>query len=93
MPPMCKLHSHTKGPKAIRATANAMGGDWLENAGNLEPQPELFPDGVAPVVRATPGGGARTSKSAMGFPIAAPGEVEKYDERQEYDQQLLEPLA
>jgi hypothetical protein len=26
---MCNLYSHTKGPKAIRDMANAMGGDWL----------------------------------------------------------------
>ena len=35
---MCNLYSHVKGPKAIRDLANAMGGEWLDNAGNLEPQ-------------------------------------------------------
>jgi hypothetical protein len=30
---MCNLYSHTKGPKAIRDIANAMGGDWLDKAG------------------------------------------------------------
>jgi len=53
---MCNLYSHTKGPKAIHEIANAMGGDWLDSAGNLEPQPSIFPDGVAPVVRKTPQG-------------------------------------
>jgi hypothetical protein len=38
------LYSHVKGPKAIREIADAMGGPWLDNAGNLEPQPAIFPD-------------------------------------------------
>jgi hypothetical protein len=41
---MCNLYSHVKGPKAIRDLANAMGGDWLDGAGNLEPQPAIIPD-------------------------------------------------
>ncbi len=53
---MCNLYSHVKGPKAIRDIANA--GDWLDSAGHLEPQPGIFPDGVAPVVRAMSSGGA-----------------------------------
>ena len=27
---MCNLYSHTKGPKANRDLANAMGGDWRD---------------------------------------------------------------
>jgi putative SOS response-associated peptidase YedK len=65
---VCNLYSHTKGPKAIREIANAMGGDWLDSAGNLEPQPGIFPDGVAPVVRATPSGGRELLKMRWGFP-------------------------
>jgi hypothetical protein len=29
------LYSHTKGPKAIRDLANAMGSPWQDNAGNF----------------------------------------------------------
>jgi putative SOS response-associated peptidase YedK len=65
---MCNLYSHTKGPKAIRDLANAMGGDWLDNAGNLEPQPSIFPDGVAPVVRSMHHGGRELIKMRWGFP-------------------------
>lgn len=65
---MCNLYSHTKGPKAIRDLANAMGGDWLDNAGNLEPQPAIFPDGVAPVVRSMHHGGRELIKMRWGFP-------------------------
>jgi hypothetical protein len=32
---MCNLYSHVNGPKAIRDLADAMGGDWLDSAGNL----------------------------------------------------------
>jgi putative SOS response-associated peptidase YedK len=65
---MCNLYSQTKGPKAIRDLANAMGGDWLDNAGNLEPQPAIFPDGVAPVVRSMRHGGQELIKMRWGFP-------------------------
>lgn len=65
---MCNLYSHVKGPKAIRDLANAMGGDWLDNAGNLEPQPSIFPDGVAPVVRSMRHGGRELLKMRWGFP-------------------------
>lgn len=62
---MCNLYSHTKGPKAIRDLVKSLGGDWLDNAGNLEPQPGIFPDGVA---RATPSGGRELLKMRWGFP-------------------------
>ena len=74
---MCNLYSHVKGPKVIRDLANAMGGDWLENAGNLEPQPSIFPDGVAPVVRAMRHGGRELTKMRWGFPIPPPKPGEK----------------
>ncbi len=64
---MCNLYSHTKGPKAIRDLAKAMGGDWKDNSGNLEPQPSIFPDGVAPVVRNT-ATGRELLKMRWGFP-------------------------
>jgi hypothetical protein len=52
---MCNLYSHVKGPKAIRDLADAMGGDWLDSVGNLEPQPAIIPDAMAPVVCPMPG--------------------------------------
>lgn len=64
---MCNLYSHTKGQKAIRDIANAMGGDWLDSAGNLEAQAGIFPDSVAPVVRETPQG-RELLKMRWGFP-------------------------
>lgn len=64
---MCNLYSHTKGQKAIRDIANAMGGDWLDSAGNLEAQAGIFPDSVAPVVRTTPQG-RELLKMRWGFP-------------------------
>jgi putative SOS response-associated peptidase YedK len=50
---MCNLYSRTKRPKAVRELAKAMGGDWKDSMGNLEPQPSIFSDRVAPVVRNT----------------------------------------
>jgi hypothetical protein len=43
---MCNLYRSTKGPKAIRDIANAMGGDWRDSVGNLEPQPANFLDAL-----------------------------------------------
>ena len=54
---MCNLYSHTKGPKAIRDLAKAMGGEWKESAGNLEPQPSIYPDYLAPIASTAPEGG------------------------------------
>jgi len=49
---MCNLYSITKGPQAIRDFARAMRGD----VGNLPPQPGVFPDYFAPIVRNGAGG-------------------------------------
>jgi hypothetical protein len=38
---------------------------WTDNAGNYEPLNSIFPDGVAPVVRATPGGGREDGSELM----------------------------
>ena len=64
---MCNLYSQTKGPKAIRDLAKAMSEEWRDTAGNLEPQPSIFPDGVAPVVRNT-STGRELLKMRWGFP-------------------------
>jgi putative SOS response-associated peptidase YedK len=70
---MCNLYAHTKGPKATRDLANAMGGDWHDSVRNLEPQPAIFPDGVGPVVRKTEAGRdlvkMRWGFPCMGFPV------------------------
>jgi len=44
---MCNLYSVTKGQAAIAELTAAM----RDNAGNLPPQPSIFPDFTAPVVR------------------------------------------
>jgi putative SOS response-associated peptidase YedK len=49
---MCNLYSVTKGQAAIREMARAM----LDRIGNLPPQPGIFPDYAAPIVRNGPDG-------------------------------------
>lgn len=49
---MCNLYSQTKGPQAIRDFVDAVN----SVVGNLEPQPGIFPDYHAPIVRNAPGG-------------------------------------
>src|ERR1700712_5043296 len=49
---MCNLYSHTKGPQAIIEFTRAM----IDHTGNLPPQPGIFPDYLAPIVRNTPEG-------------------------------------
>ena len=49
---MCNLYSQTKGVQAIRDFVDAT----FFSVGNLEPQPGIFPDYKAPIVRNTPGG-------------------------------------
>ncbi len=44
---MCNLYSQTKGQAAIIALTRAM----VDRAGNLPPQPGIFPDYAAPIVR------------------------------------------
>ena len=61
---MCNLYSMTKGPQAIREIAKAM----LDLTGNLQPQPAIFPDGVAPIVRVTGAGQRELVKARWGMP-------------------------
>ena len=44
---MCNLYSHTKGQTAILEFTRAM----VDRTGNLPPQPGIFPDYAAPIVR------------------------------------------
>ena len=75
---VCNLYSHTKGPKAIRELAKAMSGEWRNSTGNLEPQPSIFPDQLAPVVRSNGEMVARELiKMRWGFPQPPAREGEK----------------
>jgi putative SOS response-associated peptidase YedK len=60
---MCTLYSQVKAQAEIRALINAI----YDTAGNLQPQPAIFPDYVAPVVRET-GKGRELTKMRWGFP-------------------------
>lgn len=73
---MCNLYSHTRPQQAVRDLADAMGGDWLDNAGNLPPQPAIFPDTVAPVLRKTKTG-HELIRMRWGFPVPEPKPGEK----------------
>ena len=68
---MCNLYSLTKGQAAIRDMARAM----RDTTGNLPPLPGIFPDQMAPVVRAgRDGGGRELAMMRWGFPpVAKPG--------------------
>jgi putative SOS response-associated peptidase YedK len=48
---MCNLYSVTKGQSAIRGLFRVN----LDRAGNLPPLPAVFPDQMAPIVRAAEG--------------------------------------
>jgi hypothetical protein len=52
-PSMCNLYSSTKRPKSIRDIVHAMGGDWRDSVGNLQPQPAIFPDAMIEQLIAT----------------------------------------
>jgi putative SOS response-associated peptidase YedK len=65
---MCNLYSVTTNKEAIRELANAIDGDWRDLTGNLEPQPSIFPDQLAPVVRSTSDGDRELIKMRWGFP-------------------------
>ena len=49
---MCNLYSQTTGQEAMRRLFNAT----LDATGNLAPQPGIFPDYPAPIVRNTEAG-------------------------------------
>lgn len=60
---MCTLYSQVKGQAEIRAIIDAI----IDSVGNLPPQPAIFPDGIAPVVRDT-SKGRELLKMRWGFP-------------------------
>lgn len=60
---MCTLYSQVKGQAEIRAIIDAI----IDSTGNLPPQPAIFPDGIAPVVRDT-AKGRELLNMRWGFP-------------------------
>lgn len=64
---MCNLYSITKGPQAIREAARAM----RDATGNLPPQPGVFPDYAAPIVRNAPDGIRELTMARWGMPSPA----------------------
>jgi putative SOS response-associated peptidase YedK len=65
---VCNLYSHTKGADAIRAIVGAMDATAV---GNLAPQPGIFPDYAAPIVRNAAGGGLELVSARWGMPSPA----------------------
>ncbi len=61
---MCNLYSITKGPQAIREFARAM----RDTTGNRPPLPGVFPDQMAPIVRAGPDGVRAPVMARWGMP-------------------------
>jgi putative SOS response-associated peptidase YedK len=61
---MCNLYSVTKGQAAIREFTKAM----RDTAGNLPPQPAIFPDQMAPVVHVNRDGERELTTMRWGFP-------------------------
>lgn len=66
-PVICNLYSLTKGQQAIRELARAM----RDNTGNLPPQPAIFPDYAAPIVRTTDDGVRELGLARWGMPSPA----------------------
>ena len=64
---MCNLYSHTKGQAAIIALTRAM----RDTTGNLPPQPGIFPDYSAPIVRNAPDGARELALARWGMPSSA----------------------
>ena len=63
---MCNLYSHTKGQQAILEFTRAM----KDLTGNLPPQPGIFPDYSAPIVRNT-AEGRELAMARWGMPSSA----------------------
>ena len=89
---MCNLYSHTRPQQAVRDLAEAMGGDWLDSAGNLPPQPAIFPD-TSGAGRSEDENWQRIDPDALGLSVAAACEVQVATNVRKNDQQLLKALA
>ncbi len=64
---MCNLYSLTKGQQAIRELARAM----RDQTGNLPPQPGIYPDYAAPIVRTAEDGVRELGLARWGMPSPA----------------------
>ncbi|MGL4242612.1 MAG: SOS response-associated peptidase [Beijerinckiaceae bacterium] len=64
---MCNLYSLTKGQQAIRELARAL----RDQTGNLPPQPGIYPDYVAPIVRTAEDGVRELGLARWGMPSPA----------------------
>jgi len=69
---MCNLYSQVKGQAAIVALTKAM----HDRTGNLPPQPSIFPDQLAPIVRKT-ADGRELLNARWGLPTPEPKPGEK----------------
>jgi putative SOS response-associated peptidase YedK len=65
---VCNLYSVTSGPQAIRDLVRFT----RDMVGNLPPQPAVFPDQLAPVVRTAPDGARELVMMRWGFPQPPP---------------------
>ena len=73
---VCNLCSYLSAPDWIKIHTEFAESDWHIPAGNKEPLPAIFPDGVASVVRKTPKG-RELIKMRWGFPVPEPKPGEK----------------
>lgn len=67
---MCNLYSQTKSQDAMRHVFDDMveeGEELIDASGNLPPQPGIYPDYSAPIIRAAPGGWQLT-RARWGMP-------------------------
>ncbi|MCE6949532.1 SOS response-associated peptidase [Cereibacter sphaeroides] len=63
---MCNLYSQTRAQDAMRQLFS--GQEILDSLGNLPPQPEIYPDQQAPIVRAGTSGGLEFAMARWGLP-------------------------
>lgn len=68
---MCNLYSHRSNVQAITDLVRGLIGELHNGAGNLPPQPGIFPDYPAPIVRARAGQGAELVFARWGMPSPA----------------------
>ena len=61
---MCNLYSQTKGVQALRDIAKVV----RDSVGNLAPQPGIYPDHAAPIVRTGPDGARELAMARWGLP-------------------------
>jgi putative SOS response-associated peptidase YedK len=65
---MCNLYSQTKSQDAMRHVFEDMEGAIEDLTGNLPPQPGIYPDYAAPIIRHAPQGGLQLVNARWGMP-------------------------